>query len=327
MAERIEKVLAEINEDLKKQKIDPFQRLDYKNIKSVPRISSGVPSLDVALGGGYPDGRIVEIYGRNASGKTTLVLQAIASVQSRGGIGVFIDAEHALDVSYARQLGVKLEDLLLSQPDCGEQALTILGTLTNTLRKGDIIVTDSVAALTPKAIIEGSLDDHIPAQHAALMSKALSQLKGKISNSGAIALFTNQTRSTIGYGDTTTGGNALKFYASQRVEVKSIGKIKQGEDIVGNTTQVNVVKNKVSPPFRKVVTEIRFGEGVPLALDLINLGMATTPQIVETSGAWFSYQGTRLGQGKTNAYKFLQNNPELLANIDTEVRGAYGLPL
>lgn len=256
---------------------------------------------------------------------TSVTLQAIASAQSRGGVAVFLDTEHALDVNYARDLGVNIKDLLLYQPDYGEQALTVLDILTGSLKVGDLIIIDSVTALTPKAELEGDFDDQTPMRLAQLMSRGLSKLKGKIAGSGVIALFTNQMRATLKYGNTTTGGNALKFYASQRIELKSIGKVRQGDDIIGNMTQINVVKNKVAPPFRKIVTEIRFGEGIPLVLDLINLGMTTKPQIVETKGTWFSYRGTSLGQGKTNAYKFLQANPEILANIEAEVRGAYGL--
>jgi recombination protein RecA len=324
VAERVEQVLKDINAELQKQAIDPFQRLDYKNIGSVPRMSAGAISMDVALGGGYPVGRIVELYGPAGTGKSTFMLHALASAQSRGGIGVFLDTEHALDVSYAQSLGVKVEDLLIYQPDYGEQSLSILNSLTGMLKTGDVIVTDSVAALTPKAELEGDFDDQTPMRLAQLMSRSLSKLKGKISKSGVLALFTNQERATM-YGKTTPGGNALRFYASQRIELKSIGKIKQGEVVIGNTTQIIAVKNKVAAPFRKVVTELRFGEGIPLALDLINLGMTTKPQIVETKGTWFSYKGTSLGQGKTNAYKFLQANPEILANIEAEVRGAYGL--
>lgn len=327
--ERIEDVLRSVNDDLKAQKIDPFQRLDYKNIQSVPRVPSGVLSLDWILGGGYPKGRIVELYGPNSSGKSSLTLQAIASSQSRGGIAAFLDTEHALDVSYAEKLGVQVGDLLFHQPDYGEQALSILDSLTNVLHNGDLVVVDSVAALTPREELEGGFDDKTPMRLAAMMSKAMSKLKGKISKSGVTVLFTNQVRSTLGYGNTTTGGNALKFYASQRIELKSISKIiqksGQKEDVIGNKTLIKVVKNKVAPPFMQVITEIRFGEGVPFALDLINLAVATNPQIVITKGSWYSYGDISLGQGITNAYKFLQEHPEVLVNVEADVRQSYGL--
>ncbi len=293
----------------------------------IPVISSGALSLDIALGiGGYPRGRIIEIYGPESSGKTTLALTAIAEAQKAGGTAAFVDAEHALDVNYARALGVKTEDLLISQPDTGEQALEITETL---VRSGavDILVVDSVAALTPRAEIEGDMGDSHMGLQARLMSQALRKLTGAINRSKTTVIFINQIRMKIGvmFGnpETTTGGNALKFYSSLRLDVRRVGAIKSGEDVVGNRTAVKVVKNKMAPPFAKVEFDIMYGLGISAEGDILDL--AVKHEIVEKSGAWFSYNGERLGQGRDNSKQFLKENPKMVEEIRKKVIDAKGI--
>ena len=293
-------------------------------IETVPTGSLG---LDIALGiGGLPRGRIVEIYGPESSGKTTLALHAVAEAQKAGGICGFIDAEHALDATYARKLGVVLDDLLISQPDTGEQGLEIADTL---VRSGavDILVIDSVAALTPRAEIEGEMGDQLPGLQARLMSQALRKLTGSISRSNTMVIFINQIRMKIGvmFGnpETTTGGNALKFYASVRLDIRRIGSIKEREEIVGNQTRVKVVKNKLAPPFKQVEFDIMYGEGISKTGELIDLGVKAG--IVEKSGAWFSYDSQRLGQGRENAKQFLKDNPGVAAEVEKAIRSNAGM--
>ena len=291
-------------------------------------ISSGSVSLDIALGtGGYPRGRIVEIYGPESSGKTTLSLHAIAESQKVGGVAAFIDAEHALDVGYAEKLGVDIEDLLISQPDTGEQALEIADML---VRSGgvDIVVIDSVAALTPKAEIEGEMGDQLPGLQARLMSQALRKLTANIKRTNTLVIFINQIRMKIGvmFGspETTTGGNALKFYASVRMDIRRTGTIKKGDEVVGSETRVKVVKNKVSPPFKEAHFDILYGEGISREGEIIDLGVEH--KIVDKSGAWYAYKGDKIGQGKDNSREFLRANPVLAREIENKVRVAVGLP-
>src|SRR4030081_653879 len=290
-------------------------------------VSTGSLGLDVALGvGGLPRGRVVEIYGPESSGKTTLALECIAEAQKMGGTCAFIDAEHALDPVYARKLGVKVEDLLISQPDNGEQALEIADTL---VRSGavDILVVDSVAALTPKAELEGEMGDMQPGMQARLMSKALRKLTASISKSKCMVIFINQIRMKIGimFGnpETTTGGNALKFYASVRLDIRRIGQIKEREEVVGNQTRVKVVKNKVAPPFKQVEFDIMYGEGISKTGELIDLGVKAN--IVEKSGSWYSYDSQRIGQGRENAKLYLRDNPQVLQGLEREIRANAGL--
>ena len=290
-------------------------------------ISTGSLGLDLALGiGGLPRGRIVEIYGPESSGKTTLTLQVIAEAQKLGGIAAFIDAEHALDPHYARKLGVKVEDLLISQPDNGEQALEIADSL---VRSGavDIVVIDSVAALTPKAEIEGEMGDQLPGLQARLMSQALRKLTGNIKRSNTMVIFINQIRMKIGvmFGnpETTTGGNALKFYASVRLDIRRTGSIKKGEEVIGNETRVKVVKNKVAPPFRTADFDILYGEGISREGEIVELGVNN--HIVEKSGAWYAYQGNKIGQGKDNARDYLREHPALAQEIELKIREAVGI--
>jgi recombination protein RecA len=288
----------------------------------IETVSTGSLGLDIALGvGGLPRGRVVEIYGPESSGKTTLTLQVIAEVQRSGGTAAFVDAEHALDPSYAEKLGVNIADLLVSQPDTGEQALEITDMLVRS-NAVDIVVVDSVAALTPKAEIEGEMGEMQVGLQARLMSQALRKLTGNIKRSNTIVIFINQIRMKIGvmFGspETTTGGNALKFYASVRLDIRRIGAIKNGEEVVGNMTRVKVVKNKVAPPFREAEFEIMYGLGISREGEIIDL--ASAQEIVEKSGAWYSYKGNRIGQGKDNARTFLQNNPEVAREIEAEVR-------
>ncbi|HVJ41527.1 MAG TPA: recombinase RecA [Dongiaceae bacterium] len=290
-------------------------------------ISTGSLGLDIALGiGGLPRGRIIEIYGPESSGKTTLALQVVAEAQKVGGACAFIDAEHALDPSYAVKLGVNVDDLLISQPDAGEQALEIADTL---VRSGaiDVLVIDSVAALVPRAELEGEMGDSHVGLQARLMSQALRKLTGSISRSRCMVIFINQIRMKIGvmFGnpETTTGGNALKFYASVRLDIRRIGAIKDKENVVGNQTRVKVVKNKVAPPFRVVEFDIMYGEGISKTGELIDLGVAAN--VVEKSGAWFSYSGQRIGQGRENAKVFLRDNPQIAAEIEAKIRQNAGL--
>ena len=300
-----------------------------KNQKAqeVETIPTGSLGLDIALGvGGLPRGRVIEIYGPESSGKTTLTLHVIAEAQKKGGVCAFVDAEHALDPVYAKKLGVNLEDLLISQPDTGEQALEITDTL---VRSGavDVLVIDSVAALTPRAEIEGEMGDSQPGLQARLMSQALRKLTASISRSNTMVIFINQIRMKIGvmYGspETTTGGNALKFYASVRLDIRRIGAIKERDEVVGNQTRVKVVKNKVAPPFKQVEFDIMYGEGVSKFGELIDLGVKAG--VVEKSGAWFSYDSTRLGQGRENSKAFLRQNPEMSARIEADIRQNAGL--
>ncbi|ESQ87145.1 recombinase RecA [Asticcacaulis sp. AC460] len=291
-------------------------------IAEVESISTGSLGLDIALGiGGLPKGRVIEIYGPESSGKTTLALHTVAEIQKAGGTAAFVDAEHALDPTYAGKLGVNLEDLLVSQPDNGEQALEITDTL---VRSGavDIVVVDSVAALTPRAEIEGDMGDSLPGLQARLMSQALRKLTGSISKSKCIVIFINQIRMKIGvmYGspETTTGGNALKFYASVRLDIRSIGKIKVRDEIIGNNVKVKVVKNKVAPPFREVEFDILYGQGISKLGEIIDMGVKAS--IIEKSGSWFSYNSTRIGQGRENARDFLKANPEMTAEIEKAIR-------
>jgi recombination protein RecA len=300
-----------------------------KNTKAmdVDTIPTGSLGLDIALGiGGLPRGRVVEIYGPESSGKTTLALHCLAEAQRKGGICAFIDAEHALDPIYARKLGVNVDDLLISQPDAGEQALEIADTL---VRSGaiDILVIDSVAALVPRAELEGEMGDSQPGLQARLMSQALRKLTASINRSNTMVIFINQIRMKIGvmYGspETTTGGNALKFYASVRLDIRRIGVIKERDEVVGNQTRVKVVKNKLAPPFKQVEFDIMYGEGVSKVGEIIDLGVKAG--VVEKSGAWFSYDSQRIGQGRENAKSFLKNNPDIAAKIEGAVRQNAGL--
>jgi recombination protein RecA len=296
-------------------------------IVEIESVSTGSLGLDLALGiGGLPRGRVVEVYGPESSGKTTLALHVVAEVQKAGGTAAFVDAEHALDPSYAQKLGVNLDDLLVSQPDTGEQALEITDTLVRS-NAVDIIVIDSVAALTPRAEIEGEMGDSLPGLQARLMSQALRKLTGSISKSKCIVLFINQIRHKIGvmYGspETTTGGNALKFYASVRLDIRRTGQIKVRDEVVGNNVKVKVVKNKVAPPFREVEFDIMYGEGISKIGEIIDLGVKAG--VVEKSGSWFSYNSTRIGQGRDNAREFLKANPDMRAEIETAVRKNAGI--
>ncbi len=296
--------------------------------KDLQVVSTGSLGLDIALGvGGLPRGRIVEIYGPESSGKTTLTLQVVAEMQKLGGTAAFIDAEHALDPSYAQKLGVKLDDLLISQPDTGEQALEIADMR---VRAGsvDVVVIDSVAALVPRAEIEGEMGDSLPGLQARLMSQALRKLTANINRTNTLVIFINQIRMKIGvmFGspETTTGGNALKFYASVRLDIRRIGGIKKGDEVIGNETKVKVVKNKVSPPFREAIFDILYGEGISREGEIIELGVAH--KLVEKSGSWYSYNGEKIGQGKDNAREFLRANPEIAAEIEAKVRAAVNVP-
>ena len=300
-----------------------------KNDRSmdIETISSGSLGLDIALGvGGLPRGRVVEIYGPESSGKTTLALHTVAEAQKKGGICAFIDAEHALDPVYARKLGVNIDELLISQPDTGEQALEICDTL---VRSGavDVLVIDSVAALVPKAELEGEMGDSLPGLQARLMSQALRKLTASINKSHTMVIFINQIRMKIGvmYGspETTTGGNALKFYASVRLDIRRIGAIKERDEVVGNQTRVKVVKNKLAPPFKQVEFDIMYGEGVSKMGEILDLGVKAG--IVEKSGAWFSYDSQRLGQGRENSKAFLKANPDMSAKIEMAIRQNSGL--
>ena len=291
-------------------------------VADIESVSTGSLGLDMALGiGGLPKGRVVEIYGPESSGKTTLALHTVAEIQKLGGTAAFVDAEHALDASYAQKLGVNLDDLLVSQPDTGEQALEITDTL---VRSGavDIIVIDSVAALTPRAEIEGDMGDSLPGLQARLMSQALRKLTGSISKSKCLVIFINQIRMKIGvmYGspETTTGGNALKFYASVRLDIRRTGSIKVRDEVIGNNVKVKVVKNKIAPPFREVEFDILYGQGISKIGEIIDLGVKAG--LVEKSGSWYSYNSTRIGQGRDNARDFLKGNPEMCDEIEKGIR-------
>ncbi len=298
-------------------------------IEDIQVVSTGSLGLDIALGvGGLPRGRVVEIYGPESSGKTTLTLQVIAEMQKLGGTCAFVDAEHALDIQYAQKLGVNLQELLISQPDTGEQALEIVDSLT---RSGavDLIVVDSVAALTPKAELEGEMGDSLPGLQARLMSQALRKLTAHIKKANCMVIFINQIRMKIGvmFGspETTTGGNALKFYASVRLDIRRIGSIKKGEEVVGNETRVKVVKNKVASPFKMAEFDILYGEGISRLGEVLDLGVAG--HIVEKAGAWYAFNGEKIGQGRDNSREFLKENPELAIEIENKVRESLGIPL
>ena len=300
---------------------------DKGKIVEIEAVSTGSLGLDLALGiGGLPKGRVVEVFGPESSGKTTLALHVVAEVQKNGGMAAFIDAEHALDPSYAHKLGVNLDDLLVSQPDTGEQALEITDTLVRS-NAVDVIVIDSVAALTPRAEIEGEMGDSLPGLQARLMSQALRKLTASISKSGTLVIFINQIRMKIGvmYGnpETTTGGNALKFYASVRLDIRRTGSIKSRDEVVGNSTRVKVVKNKVAPPFREAEFDIMYGQGISKLGEIIDLGVKAG--VVEKSGSWFSYNSERIGQGRDNAREFLKANPDIAADIERAVRGNAGV--
>jgi len=321
----LEQALAQIDKSFGKGSI---MRLGAnEKLVDIEAISTGSLGLDIALGiGGLPKGRIIEIYGPESSGKTTLALQVVAEAQKKGGICGFIDAEHAIDPQYARKLGVKVEDLLISQPDTGEQALEITDTL---VRSGavDVLVIDSVAALTPKAELEGEMGDSLPGLQARLMSQALRKLTGSISKSNTMVIFINQIRMKIGvmFGnpETTTGGNALKFYASVRLDIRRIGQIKEREESVGNQTRVKVVKNKVAPPFKQVEFDIMYGEGISKVGELIDLGVKAG--LVEKSGAWLSYHGERIGQGRENAKSYLRENTKIAVELERAICENAGL--
>jgi len=298
-------------------------------IEDIQVVSTGSLGLDIALGvGGLPRGRVIEIYGPESSGKTTLTLQVIAEMQKQAGTCAFIDAEHALDIQYAQKLGVNLQELLISQPDTGEQALEIVDAL---VRSGsiDLIVIDSVAALTPKAELEGEMGDSLPGLQARLMSQALRKLTATIKKTNTMVIFINQIRMKIGvmFGnpETTTGGNALKFYSSVRLDIRRTGNIKKGEEIIGSETKVKVVKNKVSPPFKVAEFDILYGEGISREGEIIDMGVEA--RILEKSGAWYAYNGEKIGQGKDNAREFLRENPDIAREIENKVRESLGIPL
>jgi recombination protein RecA len=298
-------------------------------IDDIQVVSTGSLGLDIALGvGGLPRGRVIEIYGPESSGKTTLTLQVIAEMQKQGGTCAFVDAEHALDSQYAQKLGVNLQDLLISQPDTGEQALEVVDSL---VRSGavDLVVVDSVAALTPKAELEGDMGDSLPGLQARLMSQALRKLTASIKKTNCTVIFINQIRMKIGvmFGspETTTGGNALKFYASVRLDIRRTGTIKRGDEAVGNETKVKVVKNKVAPPFKTAEFDILFGEGISRQGEIIDMGV--NAKVIEKSGAWYAYQGEKIGQGRDNAREFLRENEALAFEIENKVRESLGIPL
>jgi len=298
-------------------------------IDDIEVVSTGSLGLDLALGvGGLPRGRVIEIYGPESSGKTTLTLQAIAEMQRVGGTCAFIDAEHALDAQYAQKLGVNLQELLISQPDTGEQALEIVDALVRSASV-DLVVIDSVAALTPKAEIEGEMGDSLPGLQARLMSQALRKLTSTIKKTNTMVIFINQIRMKIGvmFGspETTTGGNALKFYASVRLDIRRIGSIKKGDEVIGNETKVKVVKNKVSPPFKTAEFDILYGQGISREGEIIDMGVEA--KVLEKSGAWYAYNGEKIGQGKDNSREFLKENPELAFEIENKVREALGIRL
>ncbi|MCR5874956.1 recombinase RecA [Phenylobacterium sp. J426] len=320
-ARALEAALAQIDRAFGKGSV---MKLGDKGKVDIESVSTGSLGLDMALGiGGLPKGRIIEIYGPESSGKTTLALHVVAEVQKAGGTAAFVDAEHALDPSYAFKLGVNLDDLLVAQPDTGEQALEITDTLVRS-NAADVIVIDSVAALTPRAEIEGEMGDSLPGLQARLMSQALRKLTASINKAKTLVIFINQIRMKIGvmYGspETTTGGNALKFYASVRLDIRRTGSVKVRDEIVGNNVRVKVVKNKVAPPFREVEFDIMYGEGISKLGEIIDLGVKAG--VVEKSGSWFSFSSQRIGQGRDNVREFLKNNPDIAAQIEARVRGA-----
>ena len=321
----LEMAIGQIEKSFGKGSVMKLGQNEY--VVDIEAISSGSLSLDIALGiGGFPKGRIVEIYGPESSGKTTLALHVLAEAQKNGGTCAFIDAEHALDTIYAKKLGVNVDELVISQPDAGEQALEITDTL---VRSGavDVLVVDSVAALTPRAELEGEMGDHHVGLHARLMSQALRKLTSSISKSNCLVIFINQIRLKIGvmFGnpETTTGGNALKFYSSVRIDIRRIGAIKERDDIIGNQTRVKVVKNKVSAPFRTVEFDIMYGEGISKTGELVDLGVES--EIIEKSGSWYSYKTERIGQGRENAKTFLKENPDIAEEIESLIRQNSGI--
>ena len=324
-AKALQAALAQIEKQFGKGTI---MRLgEGEQMDDIQVVSTGSLGLDIALGvGGLPRGRVIEIYGPESSGKTTLTLQVIAEMQKLGGTCAFIDAEHALDTSYAEKLGVHLQDMLISQPDTGEQALEIVDSL---VRSGavDLVVVDSVAALVPKAEIEGDMGDSLPGLQARLMSQALRKLTATIKKTNCMVIFINQIRMKIGvmFGspETTTGGNALKFYASVRLDIRRVGTIKKGDEAIGNETKVKVVKNKVSPPFKTAEFDIMFGAGISREGEIIDMGV--TAKVLEKSGAWYSYSGEKIGQGRDNAREFLRENPALAVEIENKVRQSLGI--
>jgi recombination protein RecA len=326
-AKALQAALAQIEKQFGKGSI---MRLgDGEVVEAIEVVSTGSLGLDIALGvGGLPRGRVVEIYGPESSGKTTLTLQVIAQMQKVGGTCAFIDAEHALDAQYAQKLGVSLQELLISQPDTGEQALEIVDSL---VRSGsvDLVVIDSVAALTPKAELEGEMGDSLPGLQARLMSQALRKLTATIKKTNTMVIFINQIRMKIGvmFGnpETTTGGNALKFYSSVRLDIRRTGSIKRGEEVVGSETKVKVVKNKVAPPFKTAEFDILYGEGISREGEVIDMGVEA--RIIDKSGAWYAYNGEKIGQGKDNAREFLRENPDLAREIENKVRESVGVPL
>ena len=328
VAERTKALAAALSQIEKQFGKDSVMRYGDGSVEhDIQVVSTGSLGLDIALGiGGLPRGRVIEVYGPESSGKTTLTLQVIAEMQKIGGTCAFIDAEHALDVQYASKLGVNLEDLLISQPDTGEQALEITDAL---VRSGsiDLIVIDSVAALTPKAEIEGDMGDSLPGLQARLMSQALRKLTASIKRANCMVIFINQIRMKIGvmFGnpETTTGGNALKFYASVRLDIRRIGAIKKGDEVVGNETRVKVVKNKVAPPFKQAEFDIMYGAGISREGEIIDLGVVAG--IVDKAGAWYSYGGTRIGQGKDNVREYLKEHPEMAHEIENRVREQLGV--
>ena len=318
----LNEALAQIEKEFGKGTV---MKMGDRQVADIPTISTGSLGLDIALGiGGLPTGRVVEIFGPESSGKTTLTLQVIAECQKVGGTAAFIDAEHALDPNYAEKLGVNVDELLLSQPDTGEQALEVTDRL---VKSGsvDLIVIDSVAALTPRAEIEGDMGDHHVGLQARLMSQALRKITGNIQRSNSTVLFVNQIRMKIGvmFGspETTTGGNALKFYSSVRLDIRRIGAVKEGEEVVGNETRVKVVKNKVAPPFKQAEFQIMYGEGINTEGEIIELGQKL--ELVEKSGSWYSHNGEKIGQGKINASKFLRENKKIRTNLVQQIRKAY----
>jgi recombination protein RecA len=326
-AKALQAALAQIDKQFGKGSI---MRLgDGEAVEAIEAVSTGSLGLDIALGiGGLPRGRVIEIYGPESSGKTTLTLQVIAEMQKLAGTCAFIDAEHALDAQYAQKLGVNLQELLISQPDTGEQALEIVDAL---VRSGsvDLIVIDSVAALTPKAELEGEMGDSLPGLQARLMSQALRKLTANIKKTNTMVIFINQIRMKIGvmFGnpETTTGGNALKFYASVRLDIRRTGSIKKGEEVIGSETKVKVVKNKVSPPFKTAEFDILYGEGISREGEIIDMGV--TANILEKSGSWYAYNGEKIGQGKDNAREFLRENADVAVEIENKVRESMGIPL
>jgi recombination protein RecA len=326
-AKALQAALAQIEKQFGKGSI---MRLgDGEVIEAIEVVSTGSLGLDIALGvGGLPRGRVIEIYGPESSGKTTLTLQVVAQMQKVGGTCAFIDAEHALDTGYAQKLGVNLQELLISQPDTGEQALEIVDSL---VRSGsvDLVVIDSVAALTPKAELEGEMGDSLPGLQARLMSQALRKLTATVNKTNTMVIFINQIRMKIGvmFGnpETTTGGNALKFYSSVRLDIRRTGSIKKAEEVIGSETKVKVVKNKVAPPFKHAEFDILYGEGISREGEIVDLGVLA--QVVDKSGAWYAYNGEKIGQGKDNAREFLRENPDLAHEIENKVREAMGVPL